>query len=142
MKMKIQNFSRHELNTDQKEAILDAFPRATFGPALAPFFKDASDLASKINGKTSVAVIPGALLLDTIAGQMIASGTSILVFDLDQAARKRGRFAARGLKVFEFVVGVPSGIVQLHRTWHKTIVPTIENSFSDGEEFVYDLVTP
>ena len=143
----VSNFSRHDLNVDQVAAIKAVLPSAQIGETLKPFFTGADDVRSKLNGKVSVAVVPGAMLLEVEADQGFAEGTVILAFEADQAARKRGRFAARGLKVFEWVekhayIGGPFVTTPRYigpvLTSETAIVPTVENNFSDGQEFPYE----
>lgn len=132
--MYIKNFSRHELNTDQIKAVRSVVEDAEFGVPSSPFFTGVRHLYESINGHVSVIVAPGAMLLELWSAQVgtgLSGETVILVFESDQAARKRGRFAATKLKVFRWVSGAPA------LTDIVAIEPTVENNFSDGAECSY-----
>jgi len=147
----IYNYSRHDLNADQLAALEVAFGEVEVSPPLNPFFVSAEDVKKKLDGKTSVAVIPGALLLEVMTGDGFRAGTTIVVFRADQSARKRGRFAAIGMQVFQWQE------INLPMTWgepfaveggcsvvkpvliHKSeITPTVEQDFRTGELFPYE----
>ena len=137
---KVQNFSRHDLNKDQKEAVLALFPDAEFGEPLKPLFRDEAHLRERLDGQVSVAVVPGPMLLGLWADRdaALSEGTTIIIFEADQAARKRGRFAARGIRVFKWQWVDPGVFMVAPRLTHSVeIVPTVENNFSDGKAFPY-----
>ncbi len=145
--MNIRNFSRHKPNIDQIKAVRSVIVDAEFDAPSSPFFEDIRHLRESINGHISIVVAPGAMLLELWSAQGddgLSEGTTILIFESDQAARKRARFAAIKLKAFkieklsiatydghEFCLFVPALTDQI------IIEPTVENNFSDGAEFPY-----
>ena len=127
----VQNVSRHNLNRDQIALVTEWVGSGEFEvtPPQKPFFTSAGDVVGRLSGKVSVAVVPMALLLEAIWD--LEPGTTILTFEADQAARKRGRFAASGMSVFVWDEHGP----QL--TWRRAYSPTVEQDFRTGEVFPY-----
>lgn len=127
----VNNFSRHNLNQDQINAI-QTWRNIEIGETLKPFFTSAEHLRSQIDGQTSVVVAPGAMLLELWADpQPLTDGTRIIQFGADQSARKRGCFAATALTIFAWVNGRP---VKIHQ---EVIAPTVEQNFRSGEIVPY-----
>lgn len=158
--MKIENYLRHPFNIDQVDAIRRVFPDAEIGKPLKPFFDDASDFIAKVGGKTSSAVVPGDIFRDCWARQSFGSmyddpsgsgipvNTVIIGWRTDLEARKRGRFAVRGIVVHEWqkvifsanCAGEPDcygAIVMPVEIIRVDLVPTVESDFRTGEEFPY-----
>lgn len=124
------NNSRHEFNDDQVRAL-----RANgFDPeeqARSPFFNDAQDLADEIAHRVTHTIFPGDLLLECWADGLIPDGTVLIKWRADDAARARGRFAARGLVMFEWRDGRPVVVLD------DAIQPTVEVDLRTGEQFEY-----
>jgi len=154
----VENFSRHPFNVDQRRALLDA----GYEPedrARAPFFKDIEDLLTQVGGKIVSAVIPGDIIWDCwarmsfgaadVSPQMgIPVNTTIIGWRTDESARRRGRFAVRGIVVHRWEqvwfpankIGEPDcwGYVVIPQViYEREIAPTVENDFQSGEEFPY-----
>jgi hypothetical protein len=101
--------------------------------ARAPFFQSAADFVEQIGGKVVSAVLPGDILRDCWAGEaVIPDGTVLVGWRTDQSARKRGRFAVRGLVIHEFAAGAPVKI------WDMAVHPVVESDFRTGEQFPYE----
>lgn len=128
----IKNFSRHLFNADQVVALEAAGYIADEEGARAPFFTSAADFAEKVGGCIAAAVLPGDILRDCWAGEAtIPDGTILVGWRTDVAARKRGRFAVRGIVAHEWRDGAPVRIL------NEEIMPTVENDFGTGAEFNY-----
>lgn len=131
MKTKVENYSRHPFNSDQ----IGVLKSEEFEPesgARAPFFEDAQDFVAQVGGKTVSAVVPGDILRDCWAGDAtIPDGTTLVGWRTDKDARKRGRFAVRGMVVHRWERGGPTKLLDTE------IEPTVENDFRTGEEFPY-----
>lgn len=130
----VKNFSRHPFNTDQKALLTEAGYEFN-DEIIAPFFRDAKDFVKQTTGEISQTisvVAPMNILLEVLASEENQNyNATLLVWRADEIARKRGRFATRGLQLFHI----------LHR---KIIllasydaIPTVENDFKTGEEFPY-----
>lgn len=131
--MFVHNFSRHDFNGDQVVALKQVFGEGVaLGQPEAPFFKDVNDLVAKVSGEVASLVVPWDLLMEAIAGQMFAAGTTLIAWRADEAARKRGAFAAKGVTVYDLRVG---------GAWAKSaqadISPTEEVNFQTGEVAPY-----
>jgi hypothetical protein len=136
--MYVRNFSKHDLNGDQRRALRKGLGEVRFESPSAPFFQSAAHLRQSIEGHTSVVVAPGAMLLELWAEateRPMQFGTTIVVFGQDQAARQRGRFAAASISIFGWMER--DGYPQPTLVYQADICPTVENNFSDGQEFPY-----
>ena len=121
----VKNFSRHDFNADQVRVLPELFPGAELGAPLAPFFKSAEDFASKVSGTTSSVVVPMEIMLDALSAGLLADGT-IISPPRDEEARKRGRFASRGVAAYRLREGRWEKVVS------RDMVPTVEVGFQDG----------
>ena len=126
----VENFSRHAFNRDQR-SVLNLVGLEAADGARAPFFHSAADFVEQIRGKVVSAVLPGDILRDCWAANLIPDGTVLVGWRTDQSARNRGRFAIRGLVIHEFVAGAPVKI------WDMEVEPIVESDFRTGEQFPY-----
>ena len=122
----VKNFSRHDFNADQVRVLPELFPGAELGAPLAPFFKSAEDFASKVSGTTSSVVVPMEIMLDALSAGLLADGTILITWRADEEARKRGRFASRGVAAYRLREGRWEKVVS------RDMVPTVEVGFQDG----------
>ena len=132
--MLVKNFSRHELNEDQIKALVEIFGKVEVSKPLAPFFAGAEDVAEKVNGSVSALVVPWNMILKADALNMIERGTILIAWSADENARKRGRFALRGVETFEFVNDGSGNDISFDEY---KFVPTVETDFKTGEVFPY-----
>lgn len=149
MTKKIANFSRHGFNADQK-TILTENGFEFSEEVIAPFFKDGQDFLEKVEGTTASVVVPSHILLEALSLNR-GFNFSILCWEADSDARKRGAFAVRGLKIshirkeaciFSDMQGVCCGrtVPQLTITTEilsANFQPTIENNFASNEAKPY-----
>jgi hypothetical protein len=149
MTKKIRNFSRHPFNADQK-LILTENGFEFSDEVIAPFFTDGADFLTKVNGTTASVVVPSHILLEALSLDR-EFNFSILCWEADADARKRGAFAVRGLKVshirkevcpFADGQGIYCGrtVPQLNittETLSANFQPTIENNFASNEAKPY-----
>lgn len=132
----VKNFSRHKFNSDQLDALSKKGSKMSLqrNHALSPFFKDSADLIRQTQHGICSLVAPMGLLLEAIASGNAISGWNAIIIDwvADEAARKRGRFATRGMRIFR----VDEGSVELIHS--ATFDPEVENDYKTGEEFPYE----
>jgi hypothetical protein len=140
---KILNFSRHPFNADQK-TILKENGFDFSDEVLAPFFKDGQDFLTQVDGTTASVVVPSHILLEAISEPKNSEifSFSILSWEADAEARKRGNFAVRGLKKtritrFKNTERGGTDLVIFTKTLSANFKPTEENSFSTGEAKPY-----
>jgi hypothetical protein len=122
-----------------------------------PFFTDADHFIKMVGGQVASAVIPGDILRDcwsqTPAGNPkdeltggIPEITILIGWRTDPAARKRKRFAVRGITVHRWqrvlfpVTSANVGAMIIPKLiFDAKLTPTVENNFSDGKEFAYEV---
>lgn len=127
----VKNFSRHRFNGDQRCALLENNYTPEDG-ARSPFFKNARDLTEQTQGEIASIVAPMGMLLEALAtGHIFGWDTTIINWIADEDARKRGRFAVRGMQVFQVQDGK---VILLNQV---EIDPLVESDFKTGEEFPY-----
>lgn len=137
MTKEIANFSRHGFNADQK-AILTNNGFDFSEEVLSPFFKSGEDFLSQVDGTTASVVVPSHILLEALSLDREFS-FSILTWEADADARKRGAFAVRGLKISRISKTnkfSPALIVETE-TLSANFQPTIENNFATNEAKIY-----
>lgn len=127
----VRNFSRHPFNPDQVRALADAFPGTDPGAPETPLFKDARDFGSRVSGETASAAVPVEILLDALSSGLLGDGTVLIIWAADPAARKRARFATRGIAAYRLADGRWQKIVDIG------LEPTVEVGFQDGKEVPY-----
>ncbi len=130
--MVVQNFSRHPLSVDQVQAIRGFFdPETEISDPLNTFFKGAEDFATQVSAKVSSIVVPADILLEAQANGLLSIDTVLIFWRADEDSRKRGRFAARAMKVFSLDIG---------NKWNVDIVviqPTVESDIQTNQTFAY-----
>lgn len=134
--MKVKNFSRHPFNTDQIKALL----AAGFTPDMNcenPFFESAEDLIQKTDGTISSIVAPMGMLLEALSKEKNMKWVvTIIDWTADKFARNRGRFATRGMKIFDVYWDSKTGN-SVKMIKNVIISPTVENDFKTGAEIPY-----
>jgi len=126
----IKNFSRHDFSADQIAALEEVFPGYKLGEAENVFFKGPEDLSGHVSGEVASLVAPWDMILEALSRGLIAPGTTLIAWSADQAARKRGAHAARGMKAFRYDGGW-SIVAEM------VIEPTVEVDFKTGEVSSY-----
>jgi len=140
MATRVLNFSRHPFNADQKQ-ILSENGFEFSDDVLAPFFTDGADFLTKVDGTTASVVVPSYILLEALSLDR-EFNFSILTWEADAEARKRGAFAVRGLKISNISKGINFDTQQPEltiktETLSENFQPTIENNFASNEAKVY-----
>ena len=153
MATRVLNFSRHPFNADQKQ-ILSGNGFEFSDDVLAPFFTDGADFLTKVDGTTASVVVPSYILLEALSLDR-EFNFSILTWEADAEARKRGAFAVRGLKISNISntwannpcstcdgVGIYCYLERptlniTTKTLSANFQPTIENNFASNEAKVY-----
>ena len=140
MATRVLNFSRHPFNADQKQ-ILSENGFEFSDDVLAPFFTDGADFLTKVDGTTASVVVPSYILLEVLSLDRGFS-FSILTWEADADARKRGAFAVRGLKISHISKGINFDTQQPEltiktETLSENFQPTIENNFASNEAKPY-----
>lgn len=113
VRTKIWNYSRHPLNIDQQNCLRKLFPADSgeedgypifgaleFSEPMQKHWKSGKEFFEDMNGKFAVCVVPGDILGEALwyASQADVSGMEIVNSITDESARKRGRFACRGMQ--------------------------------------------
>ena len=129
--MEVKNFSRHGFSTDQRTVLVEMFPGTELGAPQAPFFKGSEDFGAKVSGTTSSVVVLMEILLDALSEGLLEDGTVLLTWRADEAAKKRARFAARGIAAYRLGGG------RWEKILSRSIEPTVEVGFQDGKEVPY-----
>jgi len=137
---KINNFSRHAFNADQKQILTENGFKFS-DEVLAPFFVDGADFLQKVDGTLASVVVPSHILLEALSLDR-EFNFSILCWEADADARKRGAFAARGLKIsriarFQNLVVGGTDLVITTSSLSANFQPTIENNFASNEAKPY-----
>lgn len=84
-----------------------------------------------MSAKVSSVVVPGDILLEAIATKKIETDTVLIFWVADEEARKRGRHASRGMKVFSL------DITNEWRVDKIDISPSVELDMKTNEAFSY-----
>lgn len=141
----IENFSRHEMNLDQRMALWRWSPDLAVSKPRQPFFNSVAELRDAINGKVVSLVAPGDMMIQLWASQLgdnaLDAGTTVVLWQSDPAARARGKFAARGVVVYQWesiplgcgCVDVVMPVVVYEDSW----IPSVENDFRTGDQTPY-----